>query len=163
VAPACITCFVSSCTAQALPSDHACLCACAILCAVFVSPSLIEQTDAAVDETLRNSSWLDVATVLPPSLGPADVAQLLDKCADLPSGSDNKRGQVGNGAHRGAVRCQQLLHCLQVSCACMIARRSARGLSCRINRVVSGKGAQGCRQTSSPRVQLATLSCKSAR
>jgi hypothetical protein len=82
---------------------------CAVLCTVFVSPSLIAQTDAAVDETLRNSSWLDVATVLPPSLGPPDVAQLLDKCAELPSGSDNKRGQVGNFDGCEAARHWRLL------------------------------------------------------
>lgn len=107
-------CCVSSCTgtAQVLPSHNVCVlniecvlvCICSVLRAVFVSPSLIEQTDAAVDETLRNSSWLDVATVLPPSLGPADVAQLLDKCADLPIGSDNKRGQVSNCAQFQAFR-----------------------------------------------------------
>ncbi len=63
--------------------------------AVFVSPSLIAQTDAAVEETLHNSSWLDVATVLPPSLAPGDVAQLLDKCAVFTRDAEHKRGQVG--------------------------------------------------------------------
>lgn len=61
---------------------------------MFVSPSLIAQTEASVDETLRNGSWLDVATVLPPSLGAADVKQLLDKCGDLARDTEHKRGQV---------------------------------------------------------------------
>jgi hypothetical protein len=64
------------------------------LLAVFVSPSLITQTDASVEEALRNGSWLDVATVLPPSLGPSDVAQLLSKCAEISQDSDHKKGQV---------------------------------------------------------------------
>jgi hypothetical protein len=64
------------------------------LLAVFVSPSLITQTDASVEEALRNGTWLDVTTVLPPSLGPPDVAQLLDKCAEISQDNDHKKGQV---------------------------------------------------------------------
>lgn len=65
---------------------------------VFVSPGVIAQTDAAVEETLRNGSWLDVATVLPPSLGPTDVGQLLDNCVELTRDTEHKRGQVGRVA-----------------------------------------------------------------
>jgi len=61
---------------------------------VFVSPSIIAQTEAVVEEALRNGSWLDVSTVLPPSLGPSDVAQLLDKCTELSRDTEHKRGQV---------------------------------------------------------------------
>jgi hypothetical protein len=62
--------------------------------AVYVSPSVVTQAEAAVDEALRNGSWLDVATVLPPSLAVQDVAQLLGKCG-LSQEEDGKRGQVG--------------------------------------------------------------------
>jgi hypothetical protein len=54
----------------------------------------VTQAEAAVDEALRNGSWLDVATVLPPSLAVQDVAQLLGKCG-LSQEEDGKRGQVG--------------------------------------------------------------------
>lgn len=74
-------------------------CCCRCVPAVFVSPSLIAQTDASVEETLRNGSWLDVATVLPPSLGPSDVGQLLDKSAEISRDTEHKKGQVGK---RGA-------------------------------------------------------------
>lgn len=62
--------------------------------AVFVSPVLITQTESAVEETLTNSSWLDVSTVLPPSLGTADVAQMLSKCTLLTKDVEQKKGQV---------------------------------------------------------------------
>eukprot|EP00878_Enallax_costatus_P006274 GHUV01006577.1.p1 GENE.GHUV01006577.1~~GHUV01006577.1.p1 ORF type:complete len:509 (+),score=174.38 GHUV01006577.1:756-2282(+) len=50
---------------------------------VYVPPTTLSAAEASVDETLRNSSWLDISTVLPPALGSADVVQLLDKCSDL--------------------------------------------------------------------------------
>lgn len=77
----------------------AALLCCRCVPAVFVSPSLIAQTDASVEETLRNGSWLDVATVLPLSLGPSDVGQLLDKSAEISRDTEHKKGQVGK---RGA-------------------------------------------------------------
>lgn len=68
---------------------------------MFVSPTLIAQTDASVEETLRNGSWLDVATVLPPSLGPSDVGQLLDKSAEISRDTERKKGQVGRRRVQG--------------------------------------------------------------
>uniref|UniRef100_A0A383VLC1 E3 UFM1-protein ligase 1 homolog n=1 Tax=Tetradesmus obliquus TaxID=3088 RepID=A0A383VLC1_TETOB len=61
---------------------------------VYVSPSVVSQAEAAVDEALRNGAWLDVATVLPPSLALQDVAQLLAKCGGLGLEEDGRRGQV---------------------------------------------------------------------
>ncbi|WIA08065.1 hypothetical protein OEZ85_007531 [Tetradesmus obliquus] len=61
---------------------------------VYVSPSVVSQAEAAVDEALRNGAWLDVATVLPSSLALQDVAQLLAKCGGLGLEEDGRRGQV---------------------------------------------------------------------
>jgi hypothetical protein len=62
---------------------------------VFVSPSIPEQAAAAVEDTLRDGTWLDVATVLPPALAAADVAALLDRCcAGLAKDREGKQGQV---------------------------------------------------------------------
>lgn len=89
---------------------------------MFVSPSLIAQTDAAVEETLHNSSWLDVATVLPPSLAPADVAQLLDKCGGVTRDAEHKRGQV---SLLGGGNALQMVVTLPVVC------RAVAGHCCR--------------------------------
>lgn len=64
-----------------------------------------------MDETLRNGSWLDVSTVLPPSLATADVAQLLDKHCGISHEEEGKRGQVGNGLLLSAVQCALALSC----------------------------------------------------
>lgn len=81
--------------------------------AVFVSPSLIAQTDASVEEALRNSSWLDVATVLPPSLGASDVGQLLGNCAEITRDTEHKKGQVCGALASGwcTRKCKQLCSC----------------------------------------------------
>eukprot|EP00882_Tetradesmus_deserticola_P015384 GHRQ01016391.1.p1 GENE.GHRQ01016391.1~~GHRQ01016391.1.p1 ORF type:complete len:342 (-),score=133.95 GHRQ01016391.1:88-1038(-) len=63
------------------------------LCAVFVSPSVVSQAEAAVEEALHNGTWLDVGTMLPPSLAVQDVAQLLASCG-VGQEEDAKRGQV---------------------------------------------------------------------
>jgi hypothetical protein len=105
---------------------------------VFVSPSLIAQTDAAVEETLHNSSWLDVATVLPPSLAPADVAQLLDKCGGVTRDAEHKRGQVsllgGGNALQMVVTLPVVCVACRISTARALAACAAAGANITISR-----------------------------
>jgi len=41
----------------------------------------VAQVEGAVEEALRNGSWLDAAALLPPALSDADVAMLLERAA----------------------------------------------------------------------------------
>jgi hypothetical protein len=59
----------------------------------FVSPGLLANLEASVDETLMGGSWLDASTLLPPALSAADVGQLLATCQGLGMPGDKKGGE----------------------------------------------------------------------
>jgi hypothetical protein len=62
-----------------------------------VGSSVVAQAEAAAEEALRNATWLDVSTVLPPSLTAADVSQLLEHCCSpLVKDAEHKQGQVSH-------------------------------------------------------------------
>jgi hypothetical protein len=51
-----------------------------VLGSTYVSPGLVSQAEAAVEEALQGGGWCDVQAALPPSLPPADAAALLQAC-----------------------------------------------------------------------------------
>lgn len=50
------------------------------LASCFVDPALLEQVEAAADEALADSSWVDVHPLLPAALTAQDAALLLAEC-----------------------------------------------------------------------------------
>ncbi|GBF94592.1 hypothetical protein Rsub_06707 [Raphidocelis subcapitata] len=72
----------------------------------FVSPSLLVQLDAAVEEAASQAGWLDAATLLPPALSAADVSALLARChavAAAARGGSPERGARKGGKGGGAA------------------------------------------------------------
>ena len=59
------------------------------LSTAFVSPSVVHQIEAAVEEAIQSSTWCDVMNAAPGSLTSADVAQLLEKCVVSSSSSSS--------------------------------------------------------------------------
>lgn len=55
------------------------------LSTAFVHPNLLEQVDAAADEALADSSWVDVQPLLPSALNSTDAGLLLAECATVES------------------------------------------------------------------------------
>ena len=79
----------------------------------FVSPGLLANLEASVEETLMGGSWLDAATLLPPALSAADVGQLLGSCQGLgvtgdKKGGDGKKAEVGWDTGRDRKAIQQM-------------------------------------------------------
>ena len=50
------------------------------LSSAFVDPGLLEQVEAAADEALADSSWVDVQPLLPSAFNAADASLLLAEC-----------------------------------------------------------------------------------
>ncbi|KAI8468856.1 MAG: hypothetical protein J3K34DRAFT_294179 [Monoraphidium minutum] len=70
----------------------------------FVSPSLLVQLEAGIDEVALAGGWLDASALLPPALAPGDVSLLLQRChaaQQKPGGASEKERRGGKGGGSG--------------------------------------------------------------
>ena len=54
-----------------------------VLESAFVSPNIVNQLEAAVDDVISSKSWLDALSILPSSLEAADITALLQRIPAL--------------------------------------------------------------------------------
>ncbi|XP_034221127.1 E3 UFM1-protein ligase 1 homolog isoform X2 [Prunus dulcis] len=64
------------------------------LVTTFVHPSMIEMLDAAAEDALERSSWIDSLSILPMSFGSQDASKLLSLCPSIQQGLKSDKAKI---------------------------------------------------------------------
>ncbi|KAI5603307.1 hypothetical protein BDE02_01G210900 [Populus trichocarpa] len=64
------------------------------LVTAFAHPSMIEMLDAAVEDAIDRSSWIDSLSVLPTSFGSQDASKILSHCNSVQSALKGNKGMI---------------------------------------------------------------------
>ncbi|PQQ11320.1 E3 UFM1-protein ligase 1 homolog isoform X1 [Prunus yedoensis var. nudiflora] len=64
------------------------------LVTTFVHPSMIEMLDAATEDALERSSWIDSLSILPMSFGSQDASKLLSLCPSIQQGLKSDKAKI---------------------------------------------------------------------
>ncbi|KAF9665477.1 hypothetical protein SADUNF_Sadunf16G0126800 [Salix dunnii] len=64
------------------------------LVTAFAHPSMIEMLDAAVEDAIDRSSWIDSLSVLPSSFGSQDASKILSHCNSVQSALKDNKGMI---------------------------------------------------------------------